>query len=293
LKPGSTCDPYDLAELLVDAGFTRADPVDAHGEFCVRGGVVDVFPAGHAQPVRLDFVGDTVESVRSFDAATQRSTGELDRVLIIPLKDVFERESGAGSRAPGEGEPAAFSTSRSASDRAVGQALRRGPLVLDGDGDEDSAAAGKDEDDLAWAWEDDEDGRHKAEDREDRFEAPPSADPDEHPASRLSLLSPTADRSSSLFDYVSRPTLYLCEGADVRARAAKSLEQLTSSHDDAAARGAAVPAPAAVFTSLDDLDVLFDAATSLDELEIDPAAAPGDGVQSFACQPTVEFTRAR
>ena len=64
--------------------------MDSHGEFCVRGGVVDVFPAGNAQPVRLDFIGDTVESVRQYDPATQRSTGEIDRVVIIPLQEVFE-----------------------------------------------------------------------------------------------------------------------------------------------------------------------------------------------------------
>ena len=45
LKAGADFDPYALAPLLVDAGFTRQDPVDAHGEFCVRGGVIDIFPA--------------------------------------------------------------------------------------------------------------------------------------------------------------------------------------------------------------------------------------------------------
>ena len=62
-----------LADRLVDAGFTRADPVDQHGEFCIRGGLVDVFPPGEAQPVRVEFLGDTIETLRRYDAQTQRS----------------------------------------------------------------------------------------------------------------------------------------------------------------------------------------------------------------------------
>ncbi len=98
---GRDVDPYALAALLVDAGFTRQDPVDAHGEFCVRGGVIDVFPAGSAQPVRLDFAGDTVESIRYFDPATQRSTGEVENVTIVPLREVFSEERGARSEERG------------------------------------------------------------------------------------------------------------------------------------------------------------------------------------------------
>src|SRR5205085_10910763 len=55
LKPGQDISPIDLAERLVDAGFTREDPADEHGEFAIRGGIADVFPAGEAQPVRLEF----------------------------------------------------------------------------------------------------------------------------------------------------------------------------------------------------------------------------------------------
>ena len=91
LKPGHEIDPQALADLLADAGFTREDPVDQHGEFCVRGGVVDLFPAGEAHPVRLEFVGDTVESIRRYDPATQRSITPLDQIGIVPLRDVFEQ----------------------------------------------------------------------------------------------------------------------------------------------------------------------------------------------------------
>jgi transcription-repair coupling factor len=105
IRTGTDVDPYALADLLFDAGFNREDPVDEHGEFCVRGGVIDVFPAGSAQPVRLDFVGDTVESIRHYDPASQRSTGEIERVVIVPLREVFGPESGsAGPVSPKLGQ---------------------------------------------------------------------------------------------------------------------------------------------------------------------------------------------
>ena len=82
--------PQELRALLADAGFSPEDPVDEHGEYCVRGGVVDLFPAGHAYPVRIEFIGDVVESIRRFDPATQRSIETLDRVSVIPLREVYE-----------------------------------------------------------------------------------------------------------------------------------------------------------------------------------------------------------
>jgi len=89
LKPGQDLSPIDLAELLVDAGFTREDPADEHGEFAVRGGILDVFPAGENQPVRLEFIGDTIESLRRYDASTQRSIETIDQLSIVPLRDVL------------------------------------------------------------------------------------------------------------------------------------------------------------------------------------------------------------
>ncbi len=90
IRRGTTIDPTDLASLLVDAGFTREDPVDQHGEFCLRGGVVDFFPAFESHPVRLDFIGDTVESIRRYDPASQRSIAEIDQVAVVPLRETFD-----------------------------------------------------------------------------------------------------------------------------------------------------------------------------------------------------------
>ena len=89
LYPGLEISPQDLGEQLALAGFTREDPVDEHGEFVVRGGVVDIYPASEAQPVRLEFVGDIVESLRRYDAATQRSLAALDRITISPQRETL------------------------------------------------------------------------------------------------------------------------------------------------------------------------------------------------------------
>ncbi len=90
LTVGALLEPPDLAELLADAGFTPEDPVDAHGEFCVRGGVVDFFPAGDDRPIRAEFAADSLESLRRFDPATQRSIQSLDRAEVQPLRELFE-----------------------------------------------------------------------------------------------------------------------------------------------------------------------------------------------------------
>ncbi|MDR1990906.1 MAG: hypothetical protein LBQ09_11840, partial [Acidobacteriaceae bacterium] len=92
LRPGQEIAPSDLAELFIDAGFSREDPVDEHGEFAVRGGIVDVFPANAAHPVRLEFIGDTIESLRTYDAATQRSQHPIDQLTVVPLNDQLDEQ---------------------------------------------------------------------------------------------------------------------------------------------------------------------------------------------------------
>jgi transcription-repair coupling factor (superfamily II helicase) len=90
IKSGSEIEPLALADLLVDAGFTREDPVEEHGSFTIRGGIVDIFPAADAEPARIEFVGDMVESLRRFDASTQRSSGATDQLSIVPVRERFD-----------------------------------------------------------------------------------------------------------------------------------------------------------------------------------------------------------
>jgi transcription-repair coupling factor (superfamily II helicase) len=88
VRPGVEIEPHALAEILVNGGYERQDPVDEHGEFSIRGGILDVYPAGEAAPVRIEFIGDSVESIRRFDPATQRSIETLDQFQIIPVREV-------------------------------------------------------------------------------------------------------------------------------------------------------------------------------------------------------------
>ena len=81
----------DLSHRLVDAGYTREDPVDQHGEFSIRGGVVDLYPTSEAQPIRLEFIGDIIESIRRFDAATQRSLTSIGAITLTPQRELLPR----------------------------------------------------------------------------------------------------------------------------------------------------------------------------------------------------------
>lgn len=75
----------DLIDHLMRFGYQRTDLVGEIGDFAVRGGVFDLYPPGMAGPVRLDLFGDTVESIRRFDPADQRSLESLERFSILPL----------------------------------------------------------------------------------------------------------------------------------------------------------------------------------------------------------------
>ena len=90
LRPGEDISPTDLGDRLAVAGYSRQDPTDEPGEFCVRGGVVDFYPAGVLQPIRVEFIGDTIESIRAYDPATQRSTGGLDQAHVVPLQELLD-----------------------------------------------------------------------------------------------------------------------------------------------------------------------------------------------------------
>ena len=89
LRAGGRIGIDRLQSFFRNNGYTRTDTVREPGEFAIRGGIVDLYPAGAAEPIRLDFFGDTLESVRSFDALNQRSTGTLDEVVLRPVSEVL------------------------------------------------------------------------------------------------------------------------------------------------------------------------------------------------------------
>ena len=80
LVAGRELPPDALADRLVDLGYARADLVEHRGEFAVRGGVVDVFPGDARRPVRLEYWGEEIESLREFSTSTQLSTAKAARV---------------------------------------------------------------------------------------------------------------------------------------------------------------------------------------------------------------------
>src|ERR1700730_12332873 len=89
LRTGGRVGLDRLQSFFRNNGYIRTDTVRESGEFAIRGGIVDLFPAGAAEPLRLDFFGDTLESVRSFDPLTQRSTGKLDEAVLRPVSEVL------------------------------------------------------------------------------------------------------------------------------------------------------------------------------------------------------------
>src|SRR4029453_7066209 len=85
LTVGESSDREILIELLEAAGYERAETVMEVGQWSLRGGIVDIFSPTHDRPVRAEFFGDEVESLRLFDPTTQRSTGTLTELTVLPL----------------------------------------------------------------------------------------------------------------------------------------------------------------------------------------------------------------
>jgi len=92
LKTGDVRDLTDLTDALAAAAYTRVDMVERRGEFAVRGGIVDVFAPTDPHPVRIEFFGDEVDSMRSFSIADQRSLADVDRLWAPPCRELLITE---------------------------------------------------------------------------------------------------------------------------------------------------------------------------------------------------------
>ena len=104
---GEDCDQHQLRQSLQVLGYEQVALVQTVGDFSVRGGILDIFAPPflldtgiiHEGPIRLDFFGDTVESLRSFEPISQRSTAELSEATILPVHDlVIAKDRATGSR---------------------------------------------------------------------------------------------------------------------------------------------------------------------------------------------------
>ena len=81
--------PEALVEKLISAGYVREEPINNIGQFSIRGGIVDVWSPEADSPVRIEFFGDTVDSIREFDADTQLSTGQLRETAFAPMREFY------------------------------------------------------------------------------------------------------------------------------------------------------------------------------------------------------------
>ncbi|MCI0702299.1 MAG: transcription-repair coupling factor [Planctomycetia bacterium] len=108
ITTGEIVEPRELAEWLVANGYKRVEAVEYPGEFGRRGGICDIFPPDSADPVRLEFFGDEVESIRTFAVGSQRSLEKKPSVVLMGLEANPAREGGGSTnthRPRGRGSP--------------------------------------------------------------------------------------------------------------------------------------------------------------------------------------------
>ena len=87
LRRGETLDPEPLLRHLNTVGYTSTDVVEMPGEYALRGGILDVYPPEADRPLRVEFFGDEIESIRKFDPVTQRSSHPTDEAVLLPLTE--------------------------------------------------------------------------------------------------------------------------------------------------------------------------------------------------------------
>ncbi|HEU0067675.1 MAG TPA: CarD family transcriptional regulator, partial [Nitrospiraceae bacterium] len=85
---------------LLRLGYRRVSVVEIPGEFSIRGGIVDIFSTAYADPLRVEFLGETIDSLRLFDPATQKSTAKLDQAVVLPAREYLRVETSPDALAP-------------------------------------------------------------------------------------------------------------------------------------------------------------------------------------------------
>jgi len=108
LEPGEDVERGSLLKKLETGGYLRTSLVEEMGDYSVRGGVIDIFPPMYSAPVRLEFWGDRLESIRHFDPETQRTTDRLNELIILPASEIITtdenmRRARSMGRLPGVG----------------------------------------------------------------------------------------------------------------------------------------------------------------------------------------------
>lgn len=89
LSLGDTVEAEELKRKLIQCGYEHVESVDAKGQFSVRGGIIDVYPPISEVPYRIEFFGDEIESIRSFNTESQRSIERVNKIEIFPAKEII------------------------------------------------------------------------------------------------------------------------------------------------------------------------------------------------------------
>ena len=89
LKAGESCTPGSVVEALLAAGYVRSETVDGIGQFAQRGGIIDFFPPDGSFPLRLEFWGDTIDTIAHFEIESQRRTDQLQSAKITPALEIL------------------------------------------------------------------------------------------------------------------------------------------------------------------------------------------------------------
>ena len=92
LDLGYEIDPDDVAALLIRGGYQNVELVEVKGEFARRGDILDVYPLTADMPVRIEFFGDEIDTIRTFDPISQRSTTRIESVTLTPLREVLSTD---------------------------------------------------------------------------------------------------------------------------------------------------------------------------------------------------------
>lgn len=87
LKVGDCINPDNLRKQLADAGYHAVESVLEHGEFAIRGSIIDLFPTGSDHPYRIELFDDEIETLRTFDPETQRSIEQINAINLLPAKE--------------------------------------------------------------------------------------------------------------------------------------------------------------------------------------------------------------
>ena len=131
LRPGTRIHQDALLRELFDLGYVPVTEVAGRGEFARRGGIVDVFPPSLALPIRLEFFGDEIDSMRSFDPTDQRTVGTVDRAVLLPASEFLLPAGGVAEIRERLGKGVARLPERLAADLALFETEPLGPTRAD------------------------------------------------------------------------------------------------------------------------------------------------------------------